>query len=470
MIALRPVHYVLIAALAAFGYSLAGDFHLDDYSIPANATTWKQVFRPLETRPLTQLTFWLNFELGGQNPAGYHAVNLALHLVNVWLLAGLVPSAGVALFALHPVQAEAVNYVFARGTLLAALFCLLAWREWMRKRDWRAVLWFALALLSKQDCVTFPLFLALIRRWEKAEKGYRKPVMAMLGLSLLAGVRTLWATAAIAGSGAGPHSGIHPLDYFSAQGFALLRYMRLLVAPWGFTVDPEIPPAGGWIAWLAVLAILAVALRFSSSGKHLLAWLLLLAPSSSFLPAQDLAADRRLYLPMVALAAVLHWRPRATLIMALALAGLSAQRTWVWASEKRLWCEAVDRAPGKLRPRVQLARASDPETALKILEEAQRLAPRAPDLASERGSRFLQLNRPAEALAEFGRALALRPNDPLALNNRGVALAALGQREAAAADFQKALELNPCLDQARRNLAALGLSSPAACRSPAGRP
>jgi len=470
MIALRPVHYVLIATLAAFGYSLTADFHLDDYSIAGNAIHWKQVFDPLETRPVTQLTFWLNVKLGRQHPVGYHAVNLALHLANVWLLAGLAPPAGVALFALHPIQAEAVNYVFARGTLLATLFCLLAWRDWNRKRDWRAVAWFAFALLSKQDCVTFPLFLTLVRRWNHTEGAFGKPVIAMLGLSLLAGLRTLYATAVIAGSGAGPQAGIHPLHYFSAQGFAVLRYMRLLVAPWGFTVDPEIPVAGGWLAWLAVLLLLAAAARLSHSGGRLFAWLLLIAPSSTLLPAQDLAADRRMYLPMVALAAALPWRRSATLILTLALAALSAGRTWVWASEKRLWTEAVERAPNKLRPRLQLARASDPEAALQILKEAERLAPADPQPASERGARFLQLNRPADALAEFGRALALRPNDPLALNNRGVALLALGQNEAAAADFKKALELDPCLDQARRNLAAMGLSSPTVCPSRAGRP
>ena len=47
-----------------------------------------------------------------------------------------------ALFALHPLQTEAVSYVFARATVLATLLCLLAWRDWLADRRWRAVAWF----------------------------------------------------------------------------------------------------------------------------------------------------------------------------------------------------------------------------------------------------------------------------------------------------------------------------------------
>ena len=55
-----------------------------------------------------------------------------------------------AIFALHPLQTEAVAYVFARATLLATLFCLLAWRDWLAENHWRADGWFLLGLLAKE--------------------------------------------------------------------------------------------------------------------------------------------------------------------------------------------------------------------------------------------------------------------------------------------------------------------------------
>ena len=469
MIALRPLYCVFLAALAAFGYSLAGEFHLDDYSILTEARGLAEIWAPLQTRPLTQFTFWVNRQLGGAHPAGYHAVNLGLHLGCVWLLWGILrryapehgAAAGAALFALHPIQAEAVNYIFARSTLLAAFFCLLAWREWERDRGWRATAWFAVALCAKEECVAFPLFLLLLRRdW--------KPGAAMLGLSLAAGLRVLWAATVTPGSGAGAQSGISPLAYLAAQSGAVLRYGKLLALPWGFSIDPRVPDYG-WLGWLVVAALLAAALRFGRHGRWIAGAFLLLAPSSTIFPAQDLSADRRMYLPLAALAvpaslAASRVPLKAVFVAGLLLVGLSAHRTWVWASERRLWREAVERAPEKVRPRIQLARALPPGEALAVLEEAQKIAPAAPRIASEKGARLLEMNRPADALAEFGRALALAPNDALAVNNRGAALLALGQREAAVADFQRALLLEPCLEDARRNLRLLGIAPGVECR------
>ena len=80
-----------VAALVAFGASLGSTFHFDDYAIFSDPVLtspsgWWEVWRPVGTRPLTYFTFWLNHQLGGRNPAGYHAVNLALHLAAVLLL------------------------------------------------------------------------------------------------------------------------------------------------------------------------------------------------------------------------------------------------------------------------------------------------------------------------------------------------------------------------------------------------
>src|SRR5579871_2984646 len=115
-----------VAALAAFGASLGSTFHFDDYAIFADPVLtspsgWWEVWRPEQTRPLTYFTFWLNYQAGGRDPAGYHAVNLALHLAAVLLLYEVLVGQAfspallaAALFAVHPIQAEPVNYIWAR--------------------------------------------------------------------------------------------------------------------------------------------------------------------------------------------------------------------------------------------------------------------------------------------------------------------------------------------------------------------
>src|ERR1044071_8435136 len=131
---MRSRLFLLGAALVAFGASLGSPFHFDDYAIFADPALTAEngilgVWSLRQTRPLAYLTFWLNYQAGGQDPLGYHLLNLALHLGAVMLayecLRRLLPEkaalAAAALFAVHPIQAEAVNYVWARSSVLSAL-------------------------------------------------------------------------------------------------------------------------------------------------------------------------------------------------------------------------------------------------------------------------------------------------------------------------------------------------------------
>ena len=464
---------LLAAALVAFGASLGSGFHFDDYAIFSNPAITSpdgvlDIWGLRSTRPLTYFTFWLNFLAGGRNPLGYHLLNLALHLGAVLLawecLRRLLPEraalVAAALFAVHPLQAEAVNYIWARSIVLAALLCFAALLAWLEERRWEAVAWFALALLAKEECAAFPLVLLLVGRVAKGErKGTLAPIFTMLGLALAAGARVVYAAAVTPGVPAGLQAGITPWRYLLAQGPVLLRYVRLLIIPYGFTVDPDIRvPALWWglLAWTVLAALCVAAWRLRN--LWFLAGLVLLVPSSSVFPAADLAADRRMYLPMFAFAAAAavlleRVKPHAAaagIVIVLALVSIS--RTVVWMSDASLWREAVRLAPEKTRPRIQLARALPAAQALEVLAQARDVAPNDPAIAAEIGKTLLAEGQPDGALTEFGRALALDPRNALYLNNRGVALEQLGQTEAARADFERALQIDPSLTAARENL------------------
>jgi tetratricopeptide (TPR) repeat protein len=150
----------------------------------------------------------------------------------------------------------------------------------------------------------------------------------------------------------------------------------------------------------------------------------------------------------------------------LVLAFFSFVRTATWRTEESLWADAVQKSPAKVRPRIQLARAVEPNRALEILEQAQRMAPDDPQIPSEEGRVYLSLGNPGQALVEFGRTLALTPRSADAFNNRGAALLGLNQRDAAMQDFERALALDPCQFNARLNLRHLGVfvPTPARCK------
>ena len=118
----------------------------------------------------------------------------------------------------------------------------------------------------------------------------------------------------------------------TTQGTVLWRYLRLFAIPYGFTVDPEIRVPAAWLgvaAWLAIGAALAALWRWR---RDLAIWLtaaaLLLLPSSSIFPAADLAADRRMYLALLPLAAA-----AALLLVRLRM------RAWLrrWSSLRWWW-------------------------------------------------------------------------------------------------------------------------------------
>ena len=131
--------------------------------------------------PLTYTTFWLEHKIWGLNPAGYHVVNVLLHIVNTLLLWRIlarlaVPGAWLvaAVFAVHPLHVESVAWVIERKDVLSALFYLTAILAWMRYEATRkgrhyllALGLFAAGLLSKTVVVTLPLALLILRWWRR---------------------------------------------------------------------------------------------------------------------------------------------------------------------------------------------------------------------------------------------------------------------------------------------------------------
>ncbi len=484
---------ILALALAAFGSSLWSPFFFDDHALASDPAVTRpgglaELLSPERTRPLTYATFWLNYRLAGFEPLGYHLTNLALFAGIAWLAGGLFrrleadPAASLALvvFALHPLQTEAVVYVFARATLLATLFCLLSWRAWLDGRRWRATLWFAAALLAKEEAAAFPVFLA---GWEwfchHRRESWRQLLPAlftMLGLVAVAAARLLYATQTIAGSGAGLDLGaITPWTYLMTQGRAIWLYLRLFVAPYGQNFDRDFRLSATLdletaCAWAALLVLGCAALWISRKWKP--AWwlagaLLLLAPTSSFAPLADLTAERRMFLPMLSLALFGGAALAATAgrragpigaVLAVALAALSWNRTQVFTSEHALWSDAVAKSPEKVRPKLQLARAVGLQETpgrprqLELLNQARQLAPDDPEVLGEIGVYHLQGAEAGPAAQVFRQAIELDPENAQLHTNLGAALALRGRAGEGERSFRQALRLDPCNFDARNNL------------------
>jgi hypothetical protein len=197
---------VALAAASAHLPTLAGYFRADDFGYvqlywPQPSTSWAEIMGRdffesqsiwaislYELRPLDAMLFRLNTWVSGVEPAGYHAVNILLHvlatLLVLWVARALLradwPTAGVValLFGVLPVHAEPVAWIATRADVLvtalalATLLCFHvsrtteAGRSALRTFLWGslAVLFYALALLTKESALTLVL---LILGWDR---------------------------------------------------------------------------------------------------------------------------------------------------------------------------------------------------------------------------------------------------------------------------------------------------------------
>jgi len=401
----------------------------------------------------------LSFQLGPA--AWFHVENLAVHLANVALalalFTGMMPRAAALLaaawFALHPLQSEAVSFAAARPELLATFFALLATRAWVAQRHWIAALWFVPSLLCGGATAALPLFLLLFDFSRHAVHEEGLPALAVM--SVASSWSLIWLSLS--------HAASSPVQQVLSAGPALGHFSRLLILPYGFTVWPDVDqsPAARFVAWMVIALLAGTALSAFDRlrlGFWFVAGLTLLAPVYVIFSGPAAAADPRMYLPMLAVAAfagrVLESTQFPVLLAAgvLLLAGLTYSRGTVWHSEQALWEEAAHGSPLQLRPRLELARLATPRRALEMLLEAKDLYPDDGAVAAQLAGTYLALHLPGDAVMEYGRALALAPGRADLHLGRGQALARLNLNEAALTDFEQALAISPCSQQARAAL------------------
>ena len=412
-----------LATLLAYANSFSAGFALDNKTLlledpriqSASAANFDLILRHTYWwpngesglyRPLTTLSYLLNYTIlgNGNHPAGYHWINLLLHMANVLLVFALVlrmlkgreralriAFAIAMLWAVHPVLTESVTNIVGRADLLACAAELSAFLLYLKSTEtsgWRrGVLLCGLAastaagVFSKESAVVIVPVIVLYemacgRQWRRMWAGC---------LATLVPVGTmLWQRAIVLNSAL-------PAEYpftdnpIAGAGFwigrltalkVLARYLWLAFWPVKLSADysySEVPLANGspgdWIGWLAVAGALVLAailwkrdrVAFFFAG---FAFLNLLPASNLLFPIGTTMAERLLYLPLVGVVAAVilpidkagsspgrRFRISGA-VFALcvgAIAGGFAIRTWIrnfdWADDKTMAVAGVQAAP-----------------------------------------------------------------------------------------------------------------------------
>ncbi|MCX7432059.1 MAG: tetratricopeptide repeat protein [Planctomycetia bacterium] len=420
--------FVVGCTLAAFLNSLDGEFLMDDHTeIVGNPLMdslwppWRVMFigHQLPSRPLPYLTFAIDHAVWGRGPFGYHVTNLAIHVVAALSLffvtrttlssprlrnscgshADVLAAVIASLWSVHPLNTQAVTYIYQRLESASAMLCLLSLaafagavaRQWNFRWLAGSVLASAAAMLSKETAVVLPLLIAsydwLFCGDPPAPAGRRtRYYSALCSTWLVLGAQM------VAQAGLYHHTGMYgasPVDYFLTQPRVILHYMRLAFWPFGLCFDPNWTLLTNWSDILPAflfMTALGLAVVYGLARRRPWAWpgamfLLALAPSSSFMPLGQIAAEYRMYLALAAVmaavvlgihAAIRKWVKagacrtaffRGAAGLALAAVGvlivLTQERNALYATPGGIWLDVIEQGAGGTRALWNIAVACD---------------------------------------------------------------------------------------------------------------
>jgi tetratricopeptide (TPR) repeat protein len=490
---------LVLAGVVAYHNSFSVPFLFDDNASIAKNETIRHLWPPwgmlnppsggqaVAHRPVANASLALNYALGGLRVEGYHAFNLAMHLLAALALYGIVrrtllqpvlrgaygaaarPLAWLSalLWLVHPLLTESVTFVVQRTEVLMGLFYLATLYAAIRAMGsarpgpWKtaATLACLAGMGAKEVMVSAPLMTLLYDRtfvsgsfraaWRE-RKGFYLSLAATWGLLawLVLGGGTS------RGGTAGFSDRIPWWQYLYTQFYAIVRYLKLSVWPHPLVFDygtylvkspAIIIPCGLLVAGLGTATAMAIWRRpvWGFAGAWFFA---ILAPSSSFVPIiTETMAEKRMYLALPALIvpAVLllyrwlrGWLMPAGLAFAVAGIALTVARNGDYRSARSIWADTVAHWPGDPRPHLNLGTEliADPATrdeAVRQIEEAIRLLKPESGVAYAYCAALLAdiPGHEAEADSLFRKGLQSRPDFALGHLNYGKLLGKLPGRE-----------------------------------------
>ncbi len=543
---------IVIAGIVTYWNGLSSPFIWDDdTAVVSNPTIhhlWPLTgpFRPpretpVAGRPLVNLSLAVNYALGGLDETGYRATNLALHLACALLLFAIVrrtltlhggarlsDRAGVLhspdsaallvtlVWMLHPLQSEVVDYVTQRSEsimalcLLATLYAAIRGQAAGRRaadRRWAAVVVLACAsgMLAKESMIVAPLVVVLYD-WAFLFDSFgaafraRGSLYAGLAATWLVAAATLWT---LPRSTVGASATVGPFLYLLNQAQMIGRYLRLSVWPGPLVLDYGLPrsltivdvlPAAILIAALIAGTVVAL-VRARAIGFLAAAFFLTLAPTSSVIPIRsEVGAERRMYVPFMALAALVVVGARALLdravpaappaagvrgatrgqpilpapapgirvavwaaagVVLVALSARTIARNGEYRSPLAIWRTVVDRRP---HGRARMALATELATAGRHDEAVAQLRVAVadfPDARAALGTELLLQKNTAEGVAWLRQFIADGPSLPNRLPAHillAQAFAADGRLDQSAAEWRIVVAAAPGDAVARRSL------------------
>lgn len=431
------VIFLSLFTFLAYANSLHGIWALDDVLINQPVGIG-QLIEKAGVRQVTSLTFMINQKIDPYSPVNFRLFNILIHIVNSLLLYTIVfmtvrMSAGEnrngrlaaaaalisgAVFALHPLNSNAVAYIIQRGTSLAALFVLLSLITYIFANRARkklsggtlygaTVVFIILAILSKENAV-MAIPLILLYDYVFLSRGDKKRFMKKIAVALCMGLgASLIANLFFPVYGSALSIGKEflrineplafkawmaqdvywsPLEHILTELRVLCRYLFVFLLPlphnlvfdwWGYPVSKGLfEPVTTFFSLCLVTGVVIFSVlslrRFPFLSFGILWYFIAISLESFIAIGSDFYFEHRNYLPLAGLifglvaqiATAFRDRLSGRFTLWIAVAALSAllgfmtfQRNFVWKDPVTFWKDSVGKAPDNVRANLALANA-----------------------------------------------------------------------------------------------------------------
>jgi tetratricopeptide (TPR) repeat protein len=463
-------------------------------------------------RPILTASYIIDYQLWQLRPFGYHLTNLLLHLLTaamVYLLALSVFNRrsdlalfSALVFAVHPVQTEAVAWLAGRNDLLLGFFivammlCYAHFRESGRKIfGLLAILAYTLALFTKESAVAFSL-LPLLYDYAFHRSSLRKTIAPLAVMAVITACYLI-VRQAILGSAIGldrlaAAQGAWPERLSRAPGF-LMENLRLIVAPFRLSASHPVETmrwtGEPWLGWSwAIIAALAAATLWSwrrnSPIFFGLKWLFLgLILVLNIVPLAVPLLEHRLYVPMIGGAVILagvvglldgrlsrRSAGAAAVALLLLFGVLSFARLPVWHDSEALWNDTLQKEPSTNRAYINLAgyyfERLEYGKVTVLLEEYLRRNPGDQAMLGKLRQTYFLMQRFQDAALVCRRMITLSPHSQNRYLDAGLLYERISQPDSAAAIYREGLRVDSTFYQlhARLGLVLEGAGQEAAAR------
>lgn len=510
------ISLIMLASVLAYWFTLLNGFTFDDlHSIVENeylrdfsflkyifSTKYFVISAEASYRPVITILNFAQYFVFGNNPAGYHLINIILHgltaILIFYFLRKIIDEKiafAVSLFhAVHPALSESVCAAAFAEDILCLLFIMASLLSAFKFCDsgnskfksriyiFLVCFFYLLALGSKEAAFFLPAGFLVFLPFLKPNR--KKVFIVFSGLTAILLFFVFLRFFVLFNPAEKALNRMNEVKNWFSVVYYLIDYLKLYFLPFKLTIIhpvKHIPPQNTFLIvahWLLFFGLLVSGIflirRKKIEGAAILWFLISLAPVSGIIPLKFPFAERFIYIPSLGLHILLacmisgcFTKNKKFMIVLLILSSILVVRTSVrcsqWKTDLRLWKSTLKTSPDSPAVHYALGKIYQDN---HFLNKAEKHYIRAIELNRDYTDPYINLaviymdtGKLDKALRINDIALSINPDIAIIHLNNALIYKSFGKPDKELDSYEKSIKSDPSFFPAYTNLASFYLKN-----------